>query len=91
MNLKCELCGSTNDKLSFHHLIPRTLHSNKYYKKNYSRNDLNKGIWICELHCHKQIHKLISEKEMGKKYNTLEMLLSHPDIANYIDWRKKRL
>ena len=30
---KCELCGSIDDYLNFHHLIPRTLHSNKFFEK----------------------------------------------------------
>ena len=38
---KCEMCGSTDDYLNFHHLIPRTLHSNKFFEKNYEKS----GIW----------------------------------------------
>lgn len=89
---KCELCGSEHDKLNFHHLIPRTLHSNKYYKKNYDKHYMDThGVWICQAFCHKQIHEYISEKEMGSDYNTLELLLSHPNVKKYVEWRKKRL
>jgi hypothetical protein len=49
------------------------------------------GIWICKSDCHKQIHKLISEKEMGLNYNTKELLLSHEEVKKYIEWRKKRI
>ena len=89
---KCELCGSDHDELNFHHLIPRTLHSNKVFKKKYDKKFMNEhGIWICEHHCHKQIHRFLKEKEMGLKYNTIELLLSHPEIKKFIDWRKKRV
>ena len=88
---KCELCGS-DDYLNFHHLIPRTLHSNKKFNKLYDKTYMrNHGICICKSDFHKQIHKLISEKEMGLKYNTKELLLSHEEVKKYIEWRKKRI
>ena len=88
----CELCGSNQDVLNFHHLIPRTLHSNKYFKKLYTTLYMaTHGIWICQTECHKQIHKFIEEKEMGMKYNTLEKLLSHPKVSKFVEWRKKRV
>jgi hypothetical protein len=92
MECKCELCGSESDELNFHHLIPRTLHSNKVFKKKYTKDYMSKhGIWICKFNCHKQIHRFIDEKEMGTTYNTLEKLLERSDVKKYIDWRKKRI
>jgi hypothetical protein len=89
---KCELCGSINDSLNFHHLIPRTLHNNKWFKKKYTREYMsNHGIWLCSHYCHKQIHDLISEKDMGYLYNTRELLLENPEIKRYIEWRSKRI
>ena len=90
--LKCELCGSSEDYLNFHHLIPRTLHSNKYFEKMYDKTYMkDNGVWICKAFCHKQVHEFIEEKEMGKNYNTLEKLRNHPDVLKYIEWRKKRV
>lgn len=89
---KCEICGSSEDYLNFHHLIPRTLHSNKLLCKKYEKKFMKShGIWICKSPCHKQIHKLISEKEMGLHYNTLELLLNHHDVIRFVNWRKKRV
>ena len=90
---KCELCGSSSDTLNFHHFIPKILHSTKWFEKRYTKEYMrNHGIWICNLFCHKEIHKFISsEKEMGRRYNTLELLMSHPDVKNYIEWRIKRI
>lgn len=88
----CELCGSSHDYLNFHHLIPRTLHNNKWFRKHYSREYMgNHGIWICKSYCHKQIHVFITEKDMGYNYNTLELLLTHPEVKKYIEWRRKRV
>ena len=90
--ISCQLCGSKEDVLNFHHLIPRTLHSKKSYKKVYSKLYLaTHGIWICQAFCHKQIHELISEKEMGMNFNTLDKLLSHPEVKKFIEWRSKRV
>jgi hypothetical protein len=83
--MKCELCEREN-LLTFHHLIPVTLHTNKWFKKNYTREEIN----ICKNDCHKQIHILISEKELGKKYNTLQKLLNHKEVKKYIKWLKKK-
>ena len=88
---ECELCGSERDYLNFHHLIPRTLHSNRKFEKMYDKMFMrNHGIWICKAQCHPQIHEFITEKEMGLNYHTIELLKSHPEVKKYIEWRSKR-
>ena len=60
----CELCQS-EDAHNFHHFIPRTLHSNKWFKKRYTRKQMQAGIEVCKS-CHTAIHNLIpDEKELG--------------------------
>ena len=91
LHSKCELCGSETDYLNFHHLIPKTLHSNKKFKALYPKREMQtRGIWICKYSCHGQIHKFISEKDMGLIYNTLEKLLEHEEVKKYIEWKSKR-
>ena len=89
---KCELCGSAIDELNFRHLIPRKLHTKKWFEKRYTKQYMKThGVWICKDECHPQIHDLISEKDMGTTYNTLELLLTHPEIKKYVEWRSKRI
>jgi hypothetical protein len=89
---RCELCGSSHDYLNFHHLIPKTLHANKVFKRKYTRKYMeNHGIWICKSKCHKQIHVFTTEKELGTYYYTIEPLLTHPEIKKYIEWRSVRV
>lgn len=89
---KCELCGCSDDELNFHHLIPVTLHSNKYFKDRYDKDFMkHAGIWICNHYCHREIHKYLTEKKMGRNFNTLELLLSHPKIRKYVEWRRRKL
>jgi len=89
MNSLCELC-QREPPSSFHHLIPRTLHSNKWFKKRFTRGQLQAGIDVCR-ECQSMIHRLIpDEKQMGRRYNTLEKLLGHPEVAKYVAWKRRR-
>ena len=86
---RCKLCG--RDKiLTFHHFIPRTLHKNKWFKKNFTRVEMAQGIYICEHDCHPEIHKFINEKEMGRSFNTLQKLLRHHKVKKYVKYIKKQ-
>jgi hypothetical protein len=85
----CELC-QCEDAHNFHHFIPRTLHSNKWFKKRYTRGQMQAGIEVCKS-CHGAIHDLISdEKELGRHYNTMQKLLAHPQLAGYVKWKRER-
>lgn len=86
--MKCELCGREN-VVTFHHFIPVCLHTNKWFKKNFTREEMRKGIIICKNDCHKQIHTFFSEKDLGKYYNTKEKLISNPKVKKYVKWLQK--
>lgn len=86
---KCELCARTKE-LTFHHLIPVTLHSNKWFEKNFDKKDMrSRGLMLCH-ECHNSIHKFIEEKDLGKNYNTKELLMAHEKVANFVKWVAKR-
>jgi hypothetical protein len=85
----CELC-QCEDSHNFHHFIPRTLHSNKWFKRRYTRQQMHEGIKVCKA-CHRAIHDLVpDEKELGRHYKTLETLLAHPEIGKYVRWKRSR-
>lgn len=86
--MKCELCERENI-LTFHHLIPKCLHKNKWFKKNFSKEYMKRGTFLCKYECHREIHNLISEKELGKYYNTIEKLFAHKNVAKYIKFIKR--
>ena len=89
MNMLCELCFSEVVH-NFHHYIPRTLHSNKWFKKRYTREQMQEGMNLCKS-CHKAIHDLIpNEKKLGRHFNTMEKLLAHPQVAGYVKWKRER-
>ena len=80
----CALCGR-DAPLTFHHLIPRSLHSNKWFKKNFSRERMQEGVELCR-DCHSAIHQAADEKELARHYNTLEALRAHPEIGRFVEW-----
>jgi hypothetical protein len=85
----CALCGRAKE-LTFHHLIPRTCHSNKWFKKNFSFDEMKKGgISICH-DCHNFIHQQYSEKELGRTYNTKESLLKNIKVQEFTNWVIKK-
>src|SRR5690242_550047 len=86
----CDICGRRMDKLTRHHLIPRTRHKNKRNKKNFSREEVHQSIiYICGP-CHRNIHAHLTEKELEYSYNSIEKLLSHPEIRKFTDWIKDK-
>jgi hypothetical protein len=85
---QCALCGRYA-RLTFHHLIPRTLHSNKWFKRRYTREQMNAGIDLCR-DCHAAVHKFVDRKELGRVYNTRESLLEHPQVSRFVQWASGR-
>ena len=73
-----------------HHLIPKTCHKNKWFKKNYTREEMGTGVYLCR-DCHSAVHRFIpNEKELGREYSTPDKLLSHPEISKFVNWISKR-
>lgn len=86
--MECELCNRIKP-LQFHHLIPKKNHKNKWFKKRFSRDEMNSGIDICK-DCHKNIHRHIEHKSLGREYNTKDLLLTHPEIVKFTIWIKNK-
>jgi hypothetical protein len=85
----CELCQA-EEALNFHHLIPRALHANKWFKRRYTRDEMRQGLHVCK-GCHKAIHRHVpAEKELARKYANRDALAAHPQLARYIAWKRRR-
>ncbi len=80
----CELCGR-DTSLTLHHLIPRKLHRRNFFRKYYTRDELQRGVRVCRL-CHNGIHRLYDEMTLGKKLNSLEKLRADTAIARHVAW-----
>ncbi len=77
--------------MTFHHLIPRTLHSNKWFRKRFDRQTMQRtGLMICRI-CHNGIHKIIPDaKDLARNYRCRDDLLAHPGIERHVAWSRKQ-
>lgn len=75
---KCDLCKREVEKLTRHHLIPKS--------RGGSKGDV---IKVC-ISCKDMIHNLIPNKLLDRKYNTLEKIKSHPKVRKYVKWIYKQ-
>ena len=77
-DLVCPLCERTipPSQRDAHHLVPKS-----------------KGGRHTEyLHriCHRQIHALLTETELARQFNSVDALLTHPDVALFVAWVKTK-
>jgi len=79
----CRLCSRPDRELTAHHLIPRTLHKNRWFKKTFTREEMRVTVALCR-DCHSAIHRFVDEKTLGRDLNTLEALRSHPPISKFV-------
>lgn len=70
-------------------MIPRARHRSKKKREGTDRSELNRVIEICGP-CHKNIHALLTEKELEAEYNTIAKLASYPGIKKFTDWVRKQ-
>lgn len=96
---ECEMCHRQM-LLTFHHLIPKDTHPT-YLKKprqlasvgiegEPTRGFLNTyGTMVCS-RCHSNIHALAPNVVLAKEFNTLDKILAHPKIQNWVEWAAKQ-
>lgn len=86
---RCELCRR-EQPLTFHHLIPRKNHRKGYFRRHFSKDDLNRrGLMLCRL-CHRHLHRVYDEGELGRRLNTKEAILEEPEMQRFLEWAKKQ-
>ncbi len=88
---ECALCGRLmKGDSSRHHLIPRTCHRRSWFKRTFSKEQMQTTVDVCR-DCHSAIHDLIpDERELGRSFNTIETLQAHPAIEKYLIWVRKQ-
>ena len=87
--LNCKLCNRVK-KLTFHHLIPVTLHKNKWFKKNFNKIDMTTlGLMLCR-DCHRFLHDTFKPKELGRELNTEDKLIGNEKVSKFVNFVIKK-
>jgi hypothetical protein len=87
--MQCELCGR-RAPLTRHHLIPKRTHRFGTVRARYSKAELNSLIaHLCKA-CHRHVHRTLRERELAVQYPSVELLLAHPEIQQFVDWLKDK-
>jgi hypothetical protein len=86
----CDLCGRSVRRRTKHHLIPVTRHSNKKNRRDFDRLEVKRRVlWLCSP-CHRQVHAVLSEKELEREYNMRGQLAAQPEIAKFVAWIRNK-
>lgn len=84
----CQLC-QRETLLTQHHLIPRKLHRRNWFRRHYTREELQKVVALCR-DCHRGLHKLYDEMGLAKNFNSLEKLRADKAVMKHAQWVAKR-
>jgi hypothetical protein len=84
----CALCERTV-ALTFHHLIPLSLHRKRRYQDRFDQDTLRKGILVCRA-CHDAIHRFIPHRDLAEHYHTLERLREHQELERFLRWVRRQ-
>lgn len=64
----------------------------EYLEKHHTTPKSRKGketVWVC-CDCGNQVHKLFTNKELERQFNTVEKLKADPRIQKWIEWIKDK-
>ncbi|KAL2866753.1 HNH endonuclease [Aspergillus lucknowensis] len=81
----CEICGRDWIPLSYHHLIPRSVHDKVLKKGWHDEWMLNSVAWICGA-CHRFVHRMASNEELAREWFTVERILEREDVKEWARW-----
>ncbi|MCR9106225.1 MAG: hypothetical protein NXI15_13100 [Gammaproteobacteria bacterium] len=75
--------------LTFHHLMPRKVHRRRYFQRNYARDVLARGIYICR-DCHDAIHRSYDEMELARTLATPQALAADEKLRRQFHWLSRQ-
>lgn len=87
---ECELCGRDWITLTVHHLIPREMWP-KAIKRGWIVNEEEghrRIAWICRA-CHNLVHRVASNEELARQYNSIELLEEREDVQRFVSWASR--
>ncbi|RAK88126.1 hypothetical protein BO79DRAFT_238161 [Aspergillus costaricaensis CBS 115574] len=81
----CEICERDWIPLSYHHLIPRSVHAKVVKKGWHEEWRLNSVAWLCRA-CHSFVHRMASNEELAREWFTVERICEREDVMDWARW-----
>ena len=81
----CEICDRDWIPLSYHHLIPKAIHSKALKRGWHEQHMLNKVAWLCRP-CHTFVHRMASNEELAKQWHEVDRILEREDVQRWRSW-----
>ncbi len=75
---RCALCQRIVNRITRHHLEPGRRHRRR-----------SPTVPLCA-DCHRQIHRLFSNRVLAQELNSLERLQASPEIQTFVAWVQKQ-
>lgn len=82
---ECEICEREHLPLTYHHLIPRQIHS-KAVKRGWAKEwELQKVAWLCRA-CHSFVHRIAGNEELARDWRSVETMMEREDVQAWAAW-----
>lgn len=81
----CELCARDWIPLTYHHLIPRSMHAKAIKRGWHQEWELANVAWLCRA-CHSFVHRVASNEELAREWYTVERLEEREDVQRFAAW-----
>lgn len=81
----CEICERSWIPLTYHHLIPKQMHTKAIKRGWHEQWRLNSVAWLCRA-CHSFVHRMASNEELAKELWTIERLMEREDLQAWAKW-----
>ncbi|OJD34759.1 uncharacterized protein BKCO1_21000105 [Diplodia corticola] len=81
----CELCERDWVPLTYHHLIPRSVHAKAVRRGWAEAWELGKVAWLCRA-CHSFVHSVAGNEELAREWASVEALAGREDVQRWARW-----
>ncbi|KAJ9666412.1 hypothetical protein H2201_003334 [Coniosporium apollinis] len=81
----CEICERDWIPLTYHHLIPKSVHERVLKRGWHDESVLNSVAWLCRA-CHSFVHGIAGNEELAKDWYTVERLRGREDVQRWARW-----
>ncbi|KEF62603.1 uncharacterized protein A1O9_00576 [Exophiala aquamarina CBS 119918] len=84
----CEICERDWVPMTYHHLIPRQIHTKVLKRGWHEEHKLNSVAWLCRA-CHSFVHRMASNEELACDWYTVDRICEREDMQKWAQWVRR--